>query len=111
MMMLLSFTFSWVGAVIALSVRSVEAAQSAGFIWLFPLTFASSAFAPTQSMPDWLRAFADHQPITLMVNAIRAISLGQPAGADSWQAITWCLGILLVSVPLAVWVYNRRTAQ
>jgi len=111
MMMLLSFTFSWVGAVIALSVRSVEAAQSAGFIWLFPLTFASSAFAPTQSMPGWLQAFADHQPITLMVNAIRAISLGQPAAVDSWQAIGWCAGILLVSVPVAIRVYNRRTAR
>ena len=64
LLLLTSFAFSWISATVGLSVNSVEAAQSAGFIWLFPLTFASSAFVPVQSMPPWLRAFAEHQPIT-----------------------------------------------
>ncbi|MDQ6661741.1 MAG: ABC transporter permease, partial [Chloroflexota bacterium] len=62
LLLLTSFAFSWISATIGLAVSSVEAAQSAGFIWLFPLTFASSAFVPTKSMPGWLRAFAEHQP-------------------------------------------------
>ncbi|HEV2581420.1 MAG TPA: ABC transporter permease, partial [Ktedonobacteraceae bacterium] len=68
-LILTSFAFSWISATIGLLVSSVEAAHSAGFIWLFPLTFASSAFVPTSSMPNWLRAFAEHQPVSLIVNA------------------------------------------
>src|SRR6266853_2115670 len=70
-LLLTSFAFSWISATIGMAVHSVEAAQSAGFIWLFPLTFASSAFVPTQSMPTWLRAFGEHQPVSLIVNAVR----------------------------------------
>ena len=73
-----SFAFSWISASIGLIVHSVEAAQSAGFIWLFPLTFASSAFAQTSRFPSWLQAFADHQPVTIMVNAVRALLLDVP---------------------------------
>src|ERR1700737_3214108 len=76
-LLLTSFAFSWISATIGLLVSSVEAAQSAGFIWLFPLTFASSAFVPTKSMPDWLRAFAEHQPVSLIVNAVRGLLLNQ----------------------------------
>jgi ABC transporter DrrB family efflux protein len=111
MLLLVSFAFSWISATIGLSVRSVEAAQSAGFIWLFPLTFASSAFVPTSSMPEWLQTFADHQPVTIVINAIRAWLAGQPAGAAGWQALAWCVGILVVFVPLSVWAYGRRTAR
>src|SRR5205807_2399922 len=81
LLLLTSFAFSWISATIGLAVRSVEAAQSAGFIWLFPLTFASSAFVPTQSMPSWLRAFAEHQPVSLIVNAVRGLLLNQPDAA------------------------------
>ncbi|HEV2404681.1 MAG TPA: ABC transporter permease, partial [Ktedonobacterales bacterium] len=91
--------------------RSVEAAQSAGFIWLFPLTFASSAFVSTAKLPTWLRGFADRQPITIVVNAVRELSLGQPAAADTWRAIAWCAGILLVFIPLSVWTYGRRIGR
>lgn len=111
LLLLVSFAFSWVAAAIGLSVRSVEAAQSAGFIWLFPLTFASSAFVPTSSMPPWLQTFADHQPVTVVVNAVRALILGQPVGTLGWQAVVWCAGILLVFVPLSVWAYGRRTVR
>ena len=111
LLLLVSFAFSWVGATIALLVRSVEAAQSAGFIWLFPLTFASSAFVQTTGMVDWLRPFAENQPVSVIVNAVRGWSLGQPVGDAGWQAFAWCLGILVVFIPLAIWAYGRRTAR
>ncbi len=111
LLLLFGFSLSWLGALTSLLVRSVGAVQGAFFILLFPLTFASSAFVPTSSMPDWLRAFADHQPITLVVNTVRGFVLGQPVGADGWQALVWCLGILIVFMPLAVWAYGRRTAR
>ncbi len=110
-LLLTSFAFSWISATIGLAVRSVEAAQSAGFIWLFPLTFASSAFVPTQSMPTWLRTFAEHQPVTLIINAVRGLLLNHPDASTIWQAIAWCVGILVVFIPLAVWAYGRRTAR
>jgi ABC transporter DrrB family efflux protein len=111
LLLLLSFAMSWVAAAVGLLVRTVEAAQSAGFIWLFPLTFASSAFVQTRTMPGPLRAFADHQPVTIIVDAVRAFLLGTPAGSDGWAAFAWCAGILVVFVPLAVSLYQRRTAR
>lgn len=111
LLLLTSFAFSWISATIGLAVRSIEAAQSAGFVWLFPLTFASSAFVPTQSMPYGLRIFAEHQPVSLVVNAVRGLLLNQPDASTIWQAVAWCVGILVVFVPLAVWAYERRTAQ
>ena len=111
LLLLTSFAFSWISATIGLLVSSVEAAQSAGFIWLFPLTFASSAFVPTKSMPDWLRAFAEHQPVSLIVNAVRGLLLNQLDATTIWQAIAWCVGILVVFIPVAVWAYGRRTAR
>jgi ABC transporter DrrB family efflux protein len=111
LLLLTSFAFSWISATIGLSVSSVEAAQSAGFIWLFPLTFASSAFVPTQNMPGWLQVFANHQPVTLVVNAVRGLLLNQPDATTIWQALAWCVGILIVFIPLAVWAYGRRTAR
>jgi ABC transporter DrrB family efflux protein len=106
-----SFAFSWISATISLSVSTVEAAQSAGFIWLFPLTFASSAFVQTSSMPGWLRVFAEHQPVTLLVNAVRGLLLNHPDASTIWQVLAWYVGILVVFVPLAVWVYSRRIAR
>jgi ABC transporter DrrB family efflux protein len=110
-LLLTSFAFSWISATIGLAVRSVEAAQSAGFIWLFPLTFASSAFVPTKSMPTWLRVFAEHQPVSLIVNAVRGLLLNQPDASTIWQALAWCIGILVIFIPLSVWAYGRRTAR
>jgi ABC-2 type transport system permease protein/oleandomycin transport system permease protein len=111
LILLVSFAFSWISATIGLLVHSVEAAQSAGFVWLFPLTFASSAFVPVQTMPSWLRTFAEHQPVSVFVDAVRALLLGQPVGADGWQAVVWCAGILVVFIPLSVWLYGRRVGR
>jgi ABC-2 type transport system permease protein/oleandomycin transport system permease protein len=111
MLLLLGFVFSWIGATIGLAVRSVEAVQSAGLIWLFPLIFASSAFVPTQTMPSGLRDFANNQPITHVVDAVRAWFLGEPVGSHAWIALVWCLGILVVFVTLSVSVYRRAAAR
>jgi ABC transporter DrrB family efflux protein len=111
LLLLTSFAFSWISATIGLLVSTVEAAQSAGFIWLFPLTFASSAFVQTNSMPGGLRTFAEHQPVTLIVNAVRGLLLNQADSTTIWQALAWCIGILIIFFPLAVWAYGRRTAR
>ena len=111
LLLLLSFSFSWIGATVALLLRSTEAVQSAGFIWLFPLTFASSAFVQTDNMPGVLKAFANQQPITQVIDAVRGFLLGQPVGSHGWQALAWCVGILVVFVPLSVSLYRRVASR
>jgi ABC-2 type transport system permease protein len=66
---------------------------------------------PTKSMPDWLRTFAEHQHVSLIVNTVRGLLLNQPDAATIWQAAAWCVGILVVFIPLAVWTYGRRIAR
>ena len=109
LLFLTSFAFWWIGVVIAISMKMVEAVQSAGFIWLFPLTFASSAFVPTDSMPSWLQGFAVNQPFTVVVNAVRALFLAQPVGNLVWLSVVWMGGISAVMIPLATRQYRRRT--
>jgi ABC-2 type transport system permease protein/oleandomycin transport system permease protein len=112
-----SFAFSWISAFIGLLVRSVEAAQSGGFIWLFPLTFASSAFVPVATMPGWLQTFARHNPISVLADALRGLFHVNPllTTADTrsalLQSVAWIAGILLVFVPLSVMRYRRTTAR
>ncbi len=97
---------SWVSAAIGLAVRDVEATQMAGVMWTFPLTFTSSAFVPVDSMPGWLQAWADINPITITVDAVRNLLLGRPAGSDVVQALLWGAAIFAVFVPLAVRRYQ-----
>ena len=112
-----SFAFSWISAFIGLLVRSVEAAQSGGFIWLFPLTFASSAFVPVSTMPSWLQTFARHNPISVLADALRGLFHVNPAlttGDIRWaliQSVAWIVGIVIVFVPLSVIRYRRTTAR
>ncbi len=107
------FAFSWISALIGLLVRDPESADAAGFVWIFPLVFASSAFVPVQTMPGWLRTFAEVQPISVTVDAVRYLTSGGAApGAasdDVLWACLWALGILAVFVPLAVAQYRRST--
>lgn len=102
LILLVSLTFSWVSATMGLSLKTVEAVNSFGFIWMFPLTFVSSAFVPVDTMPSWLQGFAQHQPFTRMVDAIRGLSIGEPVAADVWATLAWCIGIMLVFVPLSM---------
>ena len=112
-----SFAFSWISAFIGLMVRSVEAAQSGGFIWIFPLTFASSAFVPTATMPSWLRPLAEHNPISLLANALRGLFHVDPtmtvAATRSalLQSLIWIIAILAVFIPAAIYRYRRTTAR
>lgn len=114
LLLLFSFAFSWIGIWIGLVVKTVEAAQSGGFIWLFPLTFASAAFVPVETMPGWLQDFARYNPITLIVNALRGWfddgvrqTLNIHATVNGLQSLAWIAGVLLVFVPLCVARYRR----
>lgn len=109
--LLFGFAFSWIAACIGLLVRSVEAAQNGGFIWLFPLTFASSSFVSTSKMPGWLRGFAEVNPVTVTVNTMRGWFDGTPIGNNLWWSLLWIAGVLGVFVPLAVWLYRRTTSR
>lgn len=96
-----AFAFSWIQALIGLSVKSVEAANSAGFIWMFPMTFISSAFVDPSTMPGWLQPIADHNPFTKVTNAVRALYNGMDPGADLWIALAWAVGITVVFATLS----------
>jgi ABC-2 type transport system permease protein/oleandomycin transport system permease protein len=111
LLLLVSYAISWIAALIGLMVNSVEAAQSAGFIWMFPLTFASSAFVQTGSMPAWLQTFSKNQPVTHFVDATRALLIDKPLGNSLWLSVLWCAGILAVFVPLAVRRYRHTTSK
>ena len=90
-------------------VSTSEAANSLGFMLVFPLTFVSSAFVPPETMPDTLKWFAEVNPFTVVVDEMRELWVGK-SGGSLWQAVAWSLGIIAVFAPLAVWRY-RRTAE
>jgi ABC-2 type transport system permease protein/oleandomycin transport system permease protein len=110
-LLLFGYAFSWVFALLGLLVSSPEAANSLGFIAVFPLTFISSAFVPTASMPEALRWFAEINPFTIVVNAMRALWIGAPAGNSVWGAVVWGFVILAIFAPLAVWRYRRAAGR
>jgi ABC-2 type transport system permease protein/oleandomycin transport system permease protein len=96
-----------IAAFTGLAIGDEESVQAFGLIWLFPLTFVSSAFVPVSSMPGWLQAFANNQPVTYVVDTMRALALGGPIQADLWKSIAWLAGIFIVFVPLAIRAYKR----
>ncbi len=103
-----AYVFSWISAFVGMVARNPETAQSVGFIWVFPLVFASSAFVPTRSMPGAVRAFADVNPITLVVNATRALTVGHGhALGPALGSLGWLAGLLLVFIPLCVRAFRR----
>jgi len=108
LLLLFGFAFSWFSAFIGLSVKDEETAQLAGFVLVFPLTFASAAFVPVATMSSWLQHFANNQPITFAANAARGYALGIPADGSAWKLVAWCVGIILIFVPLAISGYRRR---
>jgi ABC-2 type transport system permease protein/oleandomycin transport system permease protein len=101
--------FCVIAAFTGLAIGDEESVQAFGLIWLFPLTFLSSAFVPIQSMPGWLQAFANNQPVTFVINTMRALALGGPIQADLWKSIAWLAGIFIVFAPLAVRAYKRAS--
>jgi ABC transporter DrrB family efflux protein len=96
-----------ISAFTGLAIGDEESVQAFGLIWLFPLTFLSSAFVPIASMPGWLQAFANNQPVTYVVNVMRSMALGGAIADDLWKSIAWLAGIFIVFAPLAVRAYKR----
>jgi ABC-2 type transport system permease protein/oleandomycin transport system permease protein len=111
LLLLFGYAFSWVFALIGLSSSSPEASQSLGFIVIFPLTFISSAFVPVDSMPAALQAFAEVNPFTIVVDAMRSLFLGAPAGNNVWGAVAWSIGITAVFATLSVRKYKRAVVR
>jgi ABC transporter DrrB family efflux protein len=109
--LLIGYAFSWVFACVGLYASTPEAANAFGFIAIFPLTFASSAFVPPESMPDWLQSFAENNPFSTMVDAIRALFVGGPAGSDVWGSVAWCVGLIAVFGTLAVRRYRLAVVR
>lgn len=108
---LFTFAISWLSAIVGVVAKSVEGVQWLTFVVIFPLTFASSAFVDPTTMTSWLRAFAENQPVTHMVDAIRSLLIGLPMNDAAFWSIVWCAGILIVSIPLASWLFRRKTTN
>jgi ABC transporter DrrB family efflux protein len=98
-----------ISAFTGLAIGDEESVQAFGLVWLFPLTFLSSAFVPIASMPGWLQAFANNQPVTYVINVMRSMALGGPIAADLWKSVAWLAGIFIVFAPLAVRAYKRAS--
>lgn len=104
---LFGFSLLWISILIGLSVKNVETAQLAGFIWLFPLTFASSAFVPVETLPSGLAEFAKWNPVTNFVDAVRGLWLGPLDTEAIWLSISWAILLTAIFAPLGVWRYRR----
>jgi ABC-2 type transport system permease protein len=121
LLLVFGYAMSWVAAVIGLSVSSVEVAQSAGFIWMFPLTFLSNAFVASNRLPGWLQPIADWNPISSIILALRDLWGNSPAGAARGSgfpaqhpillSLLWIAGILVVFMPLAISRYRRAATR
>jgi ABC-2 type transport system permease protein len=109
--MLFTFAMSWVAAVMALLAKTFESVQWIGFLVVFPLTFASAAFAPTETMANGLKQFAVNQPVTHVIEAIRALMLGRDMGDHGWIAALWCIGIIAVCVPYATYLFKKHSGR
>jgi len=109
-LLLFTLAFSWLAAIVGVTAKSVEAVQWLSFVIVFPLTFASSAFVPTEGMNVYLKAFAENQPITHVIEAVRALILGTPMGNHGWLAVGWSLLILIIAVPIATRLFARKSS-
>jgi ABC-2 type transport system permease protein len=106
-LVLFTLAATWIAVIAGLSAKSGEGAGAFAYPLTF-LPFVSSAFVPTDTMPGPVRAFAEYQPVTSIVNTIRGLFAQQPVGADIWVALAWCVGILVASYAFAVAIYRRR---
>jgi ABC-type multidrug transport system permease subunit len=110
LIILFGIALTWVGVFIGISVKDVETAQVAGFVWVFPLVFASSLYVPIETMPSWLQVFAKINPVTPMVDTIRGLLLGSSISSSLWKILAWDAAITLAFLPLAIRRY-RLLAQ
>jgi ABC-2 type transport system permease protein/oleandomycin transport system permease protein len=109
--LLFGYAFSWIFAFMALISSSPESAQAIGFILVFPLTFASSAFVPVDTMPDWLQTFAEYNPFTIVVDALRGLWIDYDAGNAVWGALAWSVGLIIVFSTLSISRYRRAVLR
>ena len=105
-----AYAFSWIQALLALMVKSVEAMNSAGFLWMFPLTFVSSAFVEPSTMPGALETFAEWNPFTVMTDAVRALYSGRDPGSDLWLSIAHAVGITVVFGAISIRRFARTVS-
>jgi ABC-2 type transport system permease protein len=106
-LVLFTLALTWLAVIPGLTAKTMDGATGFSYPLIF-LPFVSSAFVPTESMPGPVRAFAEHQPVTSIVNTIRDLFAQQPVGTDIWIALGWCAGILVVAYFFATMVYRRR---
>jgi len=106
---LFTLALTWIAVIAGLTAKTTDGAGAFGYPITF-LPFISSAFVPTEGMPGPVRAFAENQPVTSIVDTIRALLAGQPVSADIWTALAWCVGILVLAYALARGAYRRRAA-
>ena len=112
LMLLMAFVLAWLGAIIGLALKTVEAVNSIGFTFIFPFTFVSSTFINPNFLPGWLQGFAKNQPFTLLLDATRGLLTGYPdVGNSAWMVTLYLLLALVVLVPVALWMYERRISQ
>lgn len=110
-LLLFTFAMSWIAAIMGLIAKTVESVQWLGFFLVFPLTFASAAFVPTQSMAWGLRLFAENQPVTHVIEAVRALMVGMPVGNHAWLAIAWSVGTIIVAIPITAYLFRRHVGR
>jgi len=108
LLVLFGFCASWMSVLVAMLVSAPEKVQIFGFALLFPLTFASNAFAPTQSMPGWLQAWVKVNPVTVLADATRGLLSGGPVAGPVTRSLLWAAGLLVVFAPLSIWAFRRR---
>ncbi len=106
-LLLFTLALTWVAVIPGLTAKTVDGASAFSYPLIF-LPFISSAFVPTQTMPGPVRWFAEHQPVTSIVDSIRALFAQQPVGAALWTALAWCVGVLVVGYAFAMLTYRRR---
>ncbi|HET9658883.1 MAG TPA: ABC transporter permease [Thermomicrobiales bacterium] len=111
LLLLFAFAFSWIGVTIGLLVGTPEAVQAALFVFVFPLTFASSAFVPVDTMPSWLQGFAENQPLSRVIDMLRNVFLGQPYREDALYTLGWSVLLLAIFFPIAIALYKKRTTE
>lgn len=107
-LLLFTFAISWLSAIMGLLAKTVEAVQWMGFVAVFPLTFASSAFAPTEGMTRGIKWFAENQPVTHVVEAIRSLMIGAPMGNHGTIAVIWCASFIVIAIPLAGYLFRKH---
>lgn len=107
MLLLFTLALSWASAILGLIAKSVEAVQWMSFMFIFPLTFASSAFVPTSGMPKLLRIFAENQPVTHIIETMRGYMVGTPIGNHALISIIWFVSIIIISIPLSGYLFRR----